>query len=193
MFIELTEYLQCPRDHERAWLVLAPERMEGRHVARGVVGCPACHAEYPIVEGVVRFGPAPALPAVANPEPDVVQALIGLESPGGVVLLAGSAGGLAEGLGGLLEGVHLAVVNGPALPIAPQRSLFTSAAGLPFRDHLMRGVVLGPERAAPADLLEARRVLLPGQRVVVLAEAVEPVEGLEPLAQGQGMWVGRRR
>jgi hypothetical protein len=57
----------------------------------------------------------------------------------------------------------------------------------------MRGAVLGPETTSPADLLEARRVVLPGQRVVALREDVEPVAGLEGLARGDGLWVARRR
>ena len=41
---------------------------EGRHVVRGVVGCPRCHAEFPIVDGVLdlldapREGGGPAAP-----------------------------------------------------------------------------------------------------------------------------------
>jgi hypothetical protein len=56
---------------------------------------------------------------------------------------------------------------------------------------MARGVVLGGE--AVDWVAEARRVVLPGQRVVVLRDAVPVVEGLETLASGDGLWVGRRR
>jgi len=55
VFIELTEFLRCPKDHEEAHAVCLPLGMEGRDVRRGIVGCPHCHAEYPIREGVADF------------------------------------------------------------------------------------------------------------------------------------------
>jgi hypothetical protein len=55
VFIELTEFLRCPNDHEEAHAVCLPLAMEGRDVVRGIVGCPTCQAEYLIVDGVVDF------------------------------------------------------------------------------------------------------------------------------------------
>ena len=55
MFIELTEILRCPADHEESYVVCVPTLMEGRRVVRGGIGCPVCHAEYPIVDGVAHF------------------------------------------------------------------------------------------------------------------------------------------
>jgi len=53
VFIELVDALRCPRAHEESWLVLAMSRIEGRHIQEGALGCPVCHAEYPIHEGIV--------------------------------------------------------------------------------------------------------------------------------------------
>jgi uncharacterized protein YbaR (Trm112 family) len=190
MFIEITEYLKCPANHAAAWLVLAPERLEQRHVVTGMVGCPVCKSEYAIRDRVVQFGTAPAWSGAAHvPGAATVQALIGLESPGGVVVLVGSAADVATELATLMPGVHLIVVN--AERPAPGTSPVESASGLPLRDRMARGVVLGGE--AVDWVAEARRVVLPGQRVVVLRDAVPVVEGLEALASGDGLWVGRRR
>ena len=192
MFIEITEYLRCPASHDPAWLVLAPARMAGRHVVSGTLGCPVCKAEYPIADGIVRFGEAPTLTSgTALPTADVVQALLGLESPGGYVALAGSAAGLAAALRDLLDQVHVVTVNATGDP-GPGVPRLASAAGLPLRDRSMRGVVLGAE-VVPGLLEDAQRVVLNGQRVVALTEDVRAPERLEELAVGQGMWVGRRR
>ncbi len=43
MHIELTDLLRCPADHDEAFLVLLPDRMEGRRVLAGHLGCPMCN------------------------------------------------------------------------------------------------------------------------------------------------------
>ena len=193
MFIEITEYLRCPRPHDPAWLVLAPATMADRHVLEGTLGCPACGAEYPIRDGIARFGTAPALPAAepALPAVDVVHALLGLASPGGYIALVGSAAGLAAGLGRVMEGVHFVTVNG-GRHADPGVTMLEATDSIPLRNRVVRGVVLGGESVAGL-VDEAARVVLPGQRVVALTETLAPVEGLEDLARGQGLWVGRKR
>lgn len=192
MFIEITEYLRCPAAHDPEWLVLMPEAIVDRRVTGGTIGCPVCHAAYPIVDGVVRFG-APSVPAAAAdvPAPDVLQALIGLESPGGYVVLVGSAARAGAGLAPLLEGSHVVAVN-PQEPPGGGLTVLEAARVIPIRDRVVRGVVLGGE-VAEAMLDEAVRIVLRGQRVVILNEAVRLPDGLEELARGQGMVVGRKR
>lgn len=193
MFIEFTEYLRCTAEHDPTWLVLAPEQLEQRHVHAGTLACPACGRMFPIVNGVVRFGHAePVPPRGPLPAADVVQALIGLESPGGYVMLVGSAGGLYEGLSALMAGVHFVAVNPPGPVAGASLTVLESPEGLPVRERTVRGVVLGAEVAHGPMLLESRRVVLNGQRVVALDEAVVAPAGLEEMARGQGMWVGKR-
>ena len=59
MFVELIESLRCPRHLEGAadapHLVASTTRSEARHIIDGVLGCPTCNAEFPIVNGVARF------------------------------------------------------------------------------------------------------------------------------------------
>src|SRR2546425_6383049 len=47
--------LRCPEAHEEAFLVLSTGEMVGRMVRSGLLGCPACQREYPIVKGVAHF------------------------------------------------------------------------------------------------------------------------------------------
>ena len=200
MFIELTEFLRCPLRHEgKSHVVLVPERMDGRDVIAGIVACPACRREYPIVGGVADLRhpeetagvPDPAgvedAPAAAS-----VHALLGLDGAGGYVVLVGSAARLAAGLAALLERVHVVLVNAPAERARPATSsALLGGRQLPLRDAMARGVVVGSEHAVAPWVAEGARVLLRGLRMVVFAEEVE-VGGLERLASGQGMWVGRR-
>ncbi len=200
MFIELTEYLRCPEPHDESYCVLAPDEMVGRVVRHGSLGCPICHREYAIVDGIVEFGGDGWTDAVAVrgdpghqlPEPQVVQALIGLASPGGYVLLVGSATRLIPSLAQLIGGVHFVGVNPPPdVQATPVLSLLRSATSIPVKTA-MRGVVLGSEHALTPWLDEARRVLLKGQRLVILDEH-DHVPALERLAVGQGLWVGEKQ
>ena len=40
MFIELTDHLRCPADHEESYLVLLPDEIRERSVRAGRLGCP---------------------------------------------------------------------------------------------------------------------------------------------------------
>jgi uncharacterized protein YbaR (Trm112 family) len=53
--IELTEMLRCPERHEEGYLVMSTGEMLGRMVRSGMLGCPVCGKEYPIVRGVAQF------------------------------------------------------------------------------------------------------------------------------------------
>ena len=60
MFIELTDHLRCPADHDESFLVLLPDRMEGRSVRTGHLGCPVCGRTFQLADGVLDTGDAPA-------------------------------------------------------------------------------------------------------------------------------------
>ncbi len=201
MFIELAEFLRCPEGHpDEPYCVVAPDVMVERRVVRGSVGCPVCRREYGIAAGVVDFGagfggaPPATEPAGGGALPDaaVVQALLGLESTGGYVVLFGSAAHLAMGLAALRPGVHLVGVNAPPeVEPSPAFSLLRHPAVAPLRSAMARGVVMGRETTVPSWLAEGARVLLRGQRLVALREAVA-VPGVATLADGQGLWVGQK-
>jgi hypothetical protein len=193
VFIELTEFLRCPEDHAEAHCVLAPGEISARRVMTGVVGCPVCQREYRISGGVTRFGTPKTRPnPVPPPAAIVLQAALNLMTPGGYVVLVGSAVSVAECLAPALSGIHLVGVNAPdAILPGPDLTLLDTRATLPLRSSMARGVVLGAEATTGGWPAEATRVLLNGLRLVALAgELHEP--GIEPIASGAGMWVGRK-
>jgi uncharacterized protein YbaR (Trm112 family) len=208
--IELTEMLRCPESHGEAFLVLSTGEMLGRMVRSGILGCPICRREFPIVKGVVDFSakgkgergkvddqgatmplsPFP-FPAV---DPETLQALLDLSGPGGYVVLVGTAARHAVGLAGLMGGIHFVGINAPAdVEELPVLSLLVCPDMIPLRQTVARGVVVGSDRLGSAWLAEARRVVLPGRRVVIEGEDVPVPVGLTRLAAGEGLFVGERR
>jgi hypothetical protein len=198
MFIELAELLRCPGEHEeQSFCVIVPEEMLDRDVRSGLIGCPVCRQEYPIVEGAALFGEVRAAddrlarPEAAHPTPEALQALLGVAGPGGYVVLVGSAATLAGPLGTLLHGIHVVVVNPPESVSSPGASTLYCRQGIPLRRSMARGVVVGEDHLQRHWIQEGARVLLNGLRLVVMSEEVV-VDGVGQLAVGDGMWVGRK-
>ena len=193
MFIELTDHLRCPADHEEQYLVLLPDRIEERSVRAGRLGCPVCGRTYLLEDGVLDLGGAPATPGPTALAPDGIAALAGLGGPGGWLALVGAPGDAWAELRELLRGVGLVAVNpGPDTRDEAGISVIR-AARLPLKSRSMRGVVLGPPYAAdPAWVAEAARVVLPGLRVV--GEGADPTpESIDVMASAGGVWVGTPR
>src|SRR5207248_4319761 len=201
--------LRCPEPHGEAFLVMATGEMHGRMVRSGILGCPICRREFPIVKGIVDFSgkgkgetgsvgdTQPTFPVSRFPfpavDPETLQALLDLGGPGGYVVLVGSAARHAVGLAGLMGGIHFIGINAPAdVEELPVLSLLASEKMIPLRRAMARAVVVGPERASPPWLIEALRVLLPGRRLVIEDELASAPAGLKQLAVGQGLWVGER-
>lgn len=200
MHIELTEMLRCPEPHAEAFLVMSTGEMTGRMVRSGVLGCPVCGREYPIVKGVVLFTGSSGAPARATPRaaPSVdsgtLQALLDLSGPGGYVVLLGAAGRHAIGLADLMGGIHFVGVNAPAdVEERPVLSLLQCETAIPLRQTMARAVVVGRDRLDARWLTEAQRVLLPGRRLVVEDDGAALPAGITRLALGRGLLVGERR
>jgi len=207
--IELTEMLRCPEPHGEAFLVMSTGEMRGRMVRSGILGCPICRREFPIVKGIVDFAgsgmgkagsvaaPEDPLPASRFPHPvdsETLQALLDLSGPGGYVVLVGAAARHAVGLAGLMGGIHFIGINAPGdVEELPVLSLLVCEGVIPLRQTIARGVVVGSDRLGPDWLAEARRVVLPGRRVVIEGEDVPVPVGLTRLAAGEGLFVGERR
>jgi len=207
MHIELIEMLRCPEEHREEFLVLSTSEMNGRMVWLGLVGCPVCHRDFEIIDGIVDFTevvtgerqvrsvrrtPAPDSPAVVDAQS--LQALLDLGGPGGYVIMLGSAARHAVGLAGLMGGIHFVGINAPPdvgeLPIL---SLIQTDQVIPLRQAMARGVVVGAELAKTGWIAEGSRVLLHGRRLVVESEKPVLPDGVKQLALGHGLWVGEKR
>jgi uncharacterized protein YbaR (Trm112 family) len=195
MFIELTDHLRCPADHDESFLVLLPDKMEGRSVLTGNLGCPVCGRTFELTGGVLDTGGGPPSDANAGTalDADALTTLVGLHGPGGYLTLVGPVAALSNEVAQLVPGVALVAVNPPAaLRDSPGLSILRGGR-LPIKSHSMRGVVLGrPFAGEPHWVAEAARVVLPGLRVV--GEGEDPRSDLiELLASADGVWVGTRR
>ena len=194
MFIELTDILRCPADHEENVLVLLPDGVADRQVQGGHLGCMDCGKVYPVREGVAEFGPAPAdIQHSERLTGAAMVALLGLGGPGGYVVMVGGAGEDWEGFSAGAEGVHVLAVN-PPFGVPTGRDVSVAHSGsIPVKSRHLRGVVLGPGFASDGVwLAEAVRCLLPGLRVV--GEGATPsAPELEVLASADGVWVARTR
>jgi len=207
MHIELTEMLRCPEDHREEFLVLSTSEMNGRMVMLGVVGCPVCHREFEIIDGIVDFTEVitgerqlravrrtPAPPSPAGVDAQSLQALLDLSGPGGYVILIGSAARHAEGLAALMGGIHFIGINAPPdVEELPILSILQTDQVIPLRGAMARGTVVGAELSRTSWVGEAARVLLNGRRLVVESEQPTAPESVKQLAVGQGLWVGERR
>jgi len=198
--------LRCPEQHAENVLVLSTGEMLGRMVRSGILGCPVCHREYPIIRGVATFSgrgtgegggvesgrTRPSSPVPHRPvDAQTLQALLDLSGPGGYVVLLGSAARHAVGLAGLMGGIHFVGVNAPPdVEELPMLSLLACDTMIPLRHAMARGVVVGA--AGAGWLADAARILLRGRRVVVEREDVSGVPGVTRLAAGQGLFVGER-
>jgi len=196
MFIELTDHLRCPADHDEAFLVLLPDRIEGRSVRSGTLGCPICDRRFTLREGILDLGDAPAAFESGGAEPLTAEALVplvGLNGPGGYLTLVGPPAAAWREVAALVPGVALVAVNPPAQVLDEEGVSVLRGGRLPLKRNSMRGVVLGrPYGGNPAWVAEASRVILPGLRVV--GEGVDPPpDAIELMASAGDVWVGTRR
>jgi uncharacterized protein YbaR (Trm112 family) len=190
MFIELTDHLRCPVNHAESFLVLLPDRLEGRSVRAGQLGCPVCGRTFELSEGVLDVGSAPPPPLPSALDGEAITALAGVNGPGGYLVLVGSPAGLWPEVAELNRGVGLVAVN-PDAGVKDEGILSVLRGGvLPLKSRSMRGVVLGPPFGGDRHWVgEGARVVLPGLRVV--GEGSDPpTEMIKLMASTAGVWVG---
>ena len=184
MFIELTDHLRCPSNHDEQFLVLLPDRMDGRSVRSGQLGCPVCGRVFRVEDGVFDVGGAPALG-----DKDSVLTVEAMAA----LALAGEPAGLARDAASQFPGVALVAVNPPAGLTDGDLVSVVRGSSLPLKSRSMRGVILGPTFGGdPHWVREAARVVLPGLRIV--GEGVDPtIEQVELMASAGGAWVATPR
>ena len=192
MFIELTDHLRCPRQHDEAYLVLLPHQVENRDVKRGRLGCPVCGWETEFKDGVVDFGDGSPATQPTALSADAVRTFLGLTGPGGFAALIGGPASLAPELSEHQRGVALVLVNPPAGTRADLPSSIVHAGRLPLKAASMRGTVVGKDYSSDTKWVgDAIGSVLQGLRFVIEGP-VRELPGVEVLGETEGMWVGRR-
>ncbi len=193
MFIDLIDHLRCPVDHDESWLVAAVERMEGRYVARGSLGCPVCHATYDVRDFVAWFAPVPAAALRQEQQPSeeaVVRlaALLDLRAAGGFVALAGGWASYAAPLA-LAFDVHCVVLDSTGVGV-PGDGVSVLAVGdrIPLARGSLRALALDAVSIITSSAIRSVRT---GGRVVGPASLASP-EGVSDLARDASEWVGER-
>jgi uncharacterized protein YbaR (Trm112 family) len=200
--LALVDVLRCPGAHEPSALVATVDRAMGGEgsvgsfVERGTLACPICDARYAIEQGGVVFAPAlredcrsrrPAQPAT---EEEVLRAaaLLGLVDPGGLVVLGGSAGAVAQALHERSD-VSIVLLN-PLSAMAGWNDVTPMYADAPpFAAGVLRGGILDTETADQANGLVA--ALRAGGRLIAPISVPVP-SGMRELARDAEQWVAER-
>ena len=197
MFLELVDSLRCVRVHEDSWLVARADALVDRHIVRGELGCPVCGARYPVEEGVADFSLGISTlfdggdRSVAEAGELAVRAaaLLGLDEPGGLVVLAGAWTAAADEILEMTESVMLLALDySPALKSGGALSLARIAGVLPLAAGSVRGIALDGAHATPSLLAGAERALAPGARLIAPASALLS-PSLRELARDAEHWV----
>ena len=195
MHLEVVQALRCPADHAPTWLVARTDLLDARHIAEGMLGCPACGAEYPVTGGVLRLGTAlPASYAAFDGDaPLRAAALLDLTTPHGLVLLAGDWARIAVDVAAMVDEIHLVALDSPADAPPPGLGVSAVEAGacIPLRASVARGIALDQAHATAGAMKEAVEALRPGGRLIAPV-AVPLPSVLVELARDARWWVAER-
>lgn len=198
MFIELVDSLRCPRPHADSWLVGAFDRMEGRAIIQGSLGCPVCNARYAIRDGVVYFddaarsgagGGSHAADVPGDDRGIYLGALLGLADAQGIAVLEGGWARHGASLRALTTlpliflNPTVTVVQGEGVAVVHCRHAFPVAGGG------VRGIALAGGAADQDLLLGAVRSLAPLGRLVAPISISRPPQ-IRELARDSHFWVG---
>jgi len=133
VFIEATEAIVCPACGPPQSLIAVVDRLDGRRILEGYLGCPSCENRYPVRRGHLLLGdpgerswrrpdsdeaaPAPDSDDAAPDRVLQLAALLGLqESAAGYLLLDEGLEGLGEALARRAEATEWIVLVPPGGP-----------------------------------------------------------------------------
>jgi uncharacterized protein YbaR (Trm112 family) len=173
LFIELIDLLRCPREHEETWMVAAFNKMNGRFIVEGKLGCPVCHANFPIADGIPDLRSDPYFVALVDSPPRQVNpeeserlaAFLNLTREGAVILLAGEHADSARGVAELTMSRAFAIRPHPVFAHDDSELVATLLADtrLPFATSSIDGIAIDSEKFSMSEIT---RVLKPGGRFV---------------------------
>ena len=176
MLLSLVDSLRCPAGHEESSLVLSVEAWSGQRVAEGLLGCPICHARYPIHQGAVDFTAGGRIVRRGGQDTPVdvmrLAAQLSLTEPGGVILLVGAYAAVADQLAEL-AGVTCVLVDAPLSSSAGAVNVDV-ADRLPLAEGALKGAAVDEPRATDAFLEEVARRVRPLGRLVAPSRSTPP-------------------
>lgn len=188
MLLALVDVLRCPMGHEESSLVLSVDAWKDEQVQHGALGCPLCHARFPIVDAETDFtGGQEPVRHVGREAVDPVRlaAQLSLTEQGGIVLLTGryaaAAGALAD-----LAGLTCVIV--PPVPERARGVRVRVSERLPLAPGTLRGAAIDSTHVSPALLTSAVICTRPGGRVVAPA-ATDVPPAVSLLARDDNEWV----
>jgi uncharacterized protein YbaR (Trm112 family) len=169
MHIELIDLLRCPEQHEETWLVAAFNKLDGREIIEAKLGCPVCKSEYAIRNGIADFG-REITPHDSSEDALATAAFLDLTSPGKTVLLAGAFGRVSQDV---VEMTQARVISlNASSPTRNDRVLeIQTGSRIPLASNSLDGVALDRSHSTDFFVAEAGRLLRPGGRLLVSAEA----------------------
>ena len=180
MHLFLTDRLACPRCGPDFGLILLADQVQDQRVMEGVLGCPNCREQYPVVDGFgdLRVSPRSLLeapgPGADDDSADSEDALrlaaaLGVTSGPGTVLVLGPATRHSEALAALIGGIEVVAIDQGGIVHGESEgvSRMVASTGIPFFSGSFRGVLVSGE-LCERDLEEAARVVAAPGRVVVL-------------------------
>ena len=200
MNLLLTDRLTCPRCATGAGLILLADRVQGRRVLAGQLGCPHCRVRYPVAEGAADFAGTPAAEEgdVETAEAETLAALLGVTEGPAMLLMLGGFEAAARSLAALIPDTEVVVAREQLGAPRDEEgvSILRIAGRIPLYDGSMRGVVVA--RGALHLLAEAARVCAEAARIVLLgatseARAALAAQELQVLAESADMLVAVRR
>jgi uncharacterized protein YbaR (Trm112 family) len=192
LFIEVIDSLRCPREHNETWLVAAFNRMSGRFVVEGTLGCPECNASYPIENGIAdlridRYFTARVDVPRTPPDPELVMrtaAYLNLVNQAGTVIVTGGYNNAAPGIAEMTGYRTIAIDPWPWLDDTEIVSSILADARLPFATSSIDGIALHDEKF----MHDVARVLKPGARLIAPSASDLP-QGLRELDRDESLVV----
>lgn len=190
MFLELSEAFVCPRCRPAQGMIVMVERIDGRRVIEGRLGCPECELRVPIEEETVRFDrvegtdrradataeegaearePPPLLADAGREEAATrIAALLGAEATAGYLLTGPRLASLAPLLAERAPEAEVLALTEEEREPAPGVTWArgASAGALPLFTGRLAGAALAGPGGREAE--EAVRVVRTGGRVVLL-------------------------
>jgi hypothetical protein len=163
-----------------------------RHILDGTLGCPACGAEFKIVDGITQFE-IPARPTPPSP-PDVaiglrVSAFLELTDAKGFAILCGAWGAQLDPIQRVSD-TPLLLLNPPATYGGEPSGVILCGDAVPIAPAAARAAALDTAMSA-AQIASVVRAVRAGGRIIGPVALPLPA-GVTEVARDEQLWVGEK-